>query len=332
MDALTYSLSENYFWRYRLLDLMEKICKKRPMDHIEKRDPEWFVEQYSRFFAYPGEDQHRRLICDSDDSDFDDEGNRRIPRQPLHLHRGAILGLFATHAEWIITHELSRKNRTINVEAWDRFRRGERREVENSRKEEGSDEEDISKRSLQVSSKSILFVNRTEPLEIAKQKQPRGRTFKMESSSESESDPGEGHAYASDFSESSDSAWGFDEASDDGNQDQDVLDAIPWQLWMLPRPPDADGCWRCPLSTCRYEFDLRNLTEDECWNVDRAVADYILGKKWNNVYQDGTVLEGWLQMVRNHYDIHFAEVGVAWADPNTRVRIFRFYRHSRTHF
>ena len=155
----------------------------------------------------------------------------------------------------------------------------------------------------------------------------------MDSSSESESGP-EGHAYASDdSSESSDSgsALGADEVLDAGDQDQDVLNAILWKLRMLPHPPDADGHWRCPLSTCLYEIDLRNLTEDECWNVDRAVAGYILKKRWHNVYQDETVLEGWLQMVRNHYDVHFAEVGVTWADPNTRVCVFQFDPCRGTH-
>ena len=348
MDVATYSLSENYFWRYRLLNLMDKICKKRPMDHIEKRDPEWFVKQYLRFFAYPKEDRHRRLIHGSDDSDLDDERNPRTPRQLLHVHRSEILGLFAAHAEWIITHEVSRQNRMINIKAWDQFARRvkkERREAAKhgvswgwpvgqehggddasssaSCEEEGSDEEDIAKRNP-VIGKSISVVSRK--LEIAKQKKPRGKA-PVESSSESGPDP-EGHVYASDWSEPSDSAWGSDELD---VVDQDVLDAIPWQLRMLPRPPDADGRWRCPLSNCLYQIDLRNLTEDECWNVDRAVAGYILEKRWHNVYQDGTVLEGWLQMVRNHYDGHFTEVGVTWADPNRRVCAFRFDQRNGTH-
>ena len=65
--------------------------------------------------------------------------------------------------------------------------------------------------------------------------------------------------------------------------------------------------------------------------MDRAVAGYILEKRWHNIYQDEMVLEGWLQMVRNHYDIHFAEVGVTWADPNTWVCVFQFDLCHGTH-
>ena len=119
---------------------MKKICKKQP-DHIEKRDPKWFVEQYLRFFAYLEEDRHQRLICDPADSDLDDEGNPRTPRRLLHVHRSEILGLFAAHTEWIIAHELSSKNRMINLKAWDQFTQGERREAETSKKEEDSDED-----------------------------------------------------------------------------------------------------------------------------------------------------------------------------------------------
>ena len=333
MDVASYSRSENYFWRYRLLDIMDKICKKRgDIDSIKKQDPEWFTRQYLRFFAYPKEDRHRRLIHDSDDSDLDDEGNPRTPRQLLHVHKSEILGLFAAHSEWIINQEISRPGIKLNVEAWEAFSQRVKKERRDAAKngvswgwpvgqehraddfpssasseEEGSDENAANL----VIGKSKEVVKRKR--KIAKRKKLKGRV--ESSASESESDP-EGHAYASDWSVPSDSAWESDELNVD---DQDVRDAIPWELRMLPDPPDADGRWRCPLPNCLYEVDLRNLTEDECWNADRAVAGYILQKRWRNVYQDGTVLEGWLQMVRNHYDDHFTEVGVRWAD-HTRVR------------
>lgn len=328
MDVASYSRSENYFWRYRLLDIMDKICKKRgDIDSIKKQDPDWFTRQYLRFFAYPKEDRHRRLIHDSDDSDLDDEGNPRTPRQLLHVHKSEILGLFAAHSEWIINQEISRPGIKLNVKAWEAFSQRVKKERRDAAKngvswgwpvgqehraddfpssasseEEGSDENAANL----VIGKSKEVVKRKR--KIAKRKKPKGRV--ESSASESESDP-EGHAYASDWSVPSDSAWESDELNVD---DQDVRDAIPWELRMLPDPPDADGRWRCPLPNCLYEVDLRNLTEDECWNVDRAVAGYILQKRWRNVYQDGTVLEGWLQMVRNHYDDHFTEVGVRWAD------------------
>jgi len=335
MDVASYSRSENYFWRHRLLNIMDKICKKREkMDPVEKRDPEWFTKQYLRFFAYPKEDRHRRLIHDSDDSDLDDEGNPRTPRQLLHVHKSEILGLFAAHSDWILAQEVSKPKIRINVKAWDAFRqrvKKERRDAARngvswgwpvgqehgaddfppyaSSEEEGSDE-DIARRNP-VIGKSVVLVRRK--LEIAKKKKQRGRVDT--SSSGSESDP-EGHAYASDWSAPSDSVWESDELNID---DRDVRDAIPWELRMLPDPPDADGRWRCPLPSCLYGVDLCNLTEDECWNVNRAVAEHIVQKRWHNVYQDGTVLEGWLQMVKNHYDDHFTEVGVRWAD-HTRVR------------
>ncbi|KAL4064669.1 hypothetical protein V8B97DRAFT_1875874 [Scleroderma yunnanense] len=325
MDVVTYSLSENYFWRYRLLALMKKIYGEHLCIPVEELDPEWFTKQYLHYFAYPKEHRHQRLICDSGDSDLDEERNPRTPRQHLHVHKSEILGLFATHADWLVTHTVSEKEFMINIKAWDKFSQRVKKERRDAARngiswgwpvgqERGADdlslsasseeEEDIVKRNP-VIGKSISTVRRK--LEIARKKKSRRKGIVESSSSGSESDAG-GPAYASDWSYPSDSVWGSDELI---VVDKDVIKAIPPQLRVIPDPPDADGRWRCPLPDCPYEIDLRNLRQDKCQNVTRAIAWRIMQKEWHSVW-DETVREGWEQMVNNHYSDHFAEVGVKW--------------------
>ncbi|KIN94066.1 hypothetical protein M404DRAFT_169253 [Pisolithus tinctorius Marx 270] len=337
MDVATYSFSENFLWRYRLLDLMEKIVERYPYVPIEARHPEWFARKYIRDFAYPEKDKHRRIIYDSSDSDISDTDERRVrtPRQLLHVHKSEILGLFAAHAEWLLTSEAARRNNVLDLKVWYIFwkqAKKERREAArngviwgwpvgqepraedpiSSTSGEEDDEDSIVERNPVIGKPTPLVQRK---LEIARKKRLNGRRRIESSASESESDV-QGHAYASDFSGDSESPWEPDESP---AADKEVLRLVPWQLTIPPDPPDATGRWQCPLPTCQYKIDLRRLTEENRRDVDDAIIRYIMRKEWQNVYMDDTVIRGFLRMVRNHNDGHFTEVGVKVVREGNRV-------------
>lgn len=338
MDVATYSFSENFFWRYRLLALMKEIVDRYRYVSIESRDPEWFVDKYIQDFAYPEGDKHPRVIYDSADSDMDEEHVPRTPRHPLRVHKSEILGLFAAHAEWLVTNEVARRNKIFDVKVWDKFRKRmkkERREAarngvvwgwpigQESRVEDPissasseEDEDNIVKRNPVIGKPTPLVQRK---LEIARKKRLNTRRRIESSVSESESDL-QGHAYASDFSGDSDSPW---EPEEFPTADKEVLRLVPWQFTVPPDPPDATGRWQCPLPSCQYKIDLRHLTEENKRDVDDRIIRHLMRKEWQNVYMDNVVVRGFLQMVRNHYDGHLVEFGVKIVREGSRERLER---------
>ncbi|KAF9229289.1 hypothetical protein BS17DRAFT_722886 [Gyrodon lividus] len=345
IDVDTYSRSENYFWRWRLVALMEKIAKKYSYIPLERRTPDWFVTKYLTDFACPQEDIHRRLIFEEEDSDVDENGNTNTPRHLLRPHRSEVLGLFAAHAEWFVTNGEVRRKKLLNFKSWDQFREQalkERREAarrgvawgwpvgeecrtpgdlsSSEENEETPERDDQLVRRNPVIGKSNKFVARGIKLARKKEALPKRDIESSSSGSDSEeADPITAHVYASDFSEPS------GEASSDSEDDvgEEALAEIPWQLQVPPRVPDADGRWWCPLQGCEYLIDLLSLTEENGRGVPGDLILRIVQKQWRNAEQDRDVLEGFSRMVINHYSKHFEERGIRWMKENGRNRAVR---------
>lgn len=328
MDVSTYSRSENFFWRYRLLALMEKIVHGLHFPvPLSKRDPHWFVEKYMERFAYPQKDIHRRLIYDPNDPDLDEDGETiQTPRQLLHVHKSDILSLFAAHAEWFLTNEAARRRSIIDIKVWDSFCklvRKERQEAArngirwgwpvgeepcmdhlSSSASNEEDEVDIVER-YPVTGKSNDIIRRK--LERTRKKHIVMDVLE-ETSSDSTSEV-EGHEYADEFSDETDAEW---EPKGIGAVDPSIIHAIPWQLQTPPDLPSADGRWQCPMQNCQCEIDLRNITEEMGRGVEEETITYIMRKHWTNVYMDKNVLRGWRQMIHKHYEKHLVEVGLRY--------------------
>ncbi|KAI6004264.1 hypothetical protein EDD15DRAFT_2360562 [Pisolithus albus] len=321
MDVATYSFSENFFWRYRLLALMKEI------------NGSW--TSTSRILLIRRGINIRRVIYDSADSDMDEERTPRTPRQPLRVHKSEILGVFAAHAEWLVTNEVARRNKIFDVKVWDRFRKRVKKERREAARngvvwgwpigQEPLVEDPISSASSEEDEDNIVernpVIGKPTPLiqrklEIARKKRLNTRRRIESSVSESESDV-QGHAYASDFSGDSDSPW---EPEEFPTADKEVLRLVPWQFTI---PPDATGRWQCPLPSCQYKIDLRHLTEENKRDVDDRIIRYLMRKEWQNVYMDDAVVRGFLQMVRNHYDSHLVEFGVKIVKEGSRERLER---------
>ncbi|KAG8214578.1 hypothetical protein J3R82DRAFT_9641 [Butyriboletus roseoflavus] len=325
MDVESYSCSQNFFWRWRLFALMEKISKQYSYISPKKRTPRWFVEKYLAGYACPPEDKHRRLICDDEDTDVDETGMTLTPRHLLKPHMSEILGLFAAQAEWFITNNEVRRKQLFDISSWEKFAKEVRKqrkeaarqevswgwpeggevEEESSEEDDGS-EDDLAKlvRENPVIGKSNKIVARK--IQLARARSDRGTGLRLSSDSESEGDAPGRAVYVSDFSEPSDA----ENDSDHWLAEEEAVGQIPWQLQLPPLLPDVDGRWWCPLQECNHQIDLFDLTEEQGRGVPGQLVEYIQQKQWRNVAYDQKVLEGFGFMVRNHYFKHFEERGV----------------------
>ena len=329
MDVETYSLSENFFWRWRLFAVMEKIDKQYPFVSARIRTPIWFVERYMQKFACPSEDEHQRLIFDEEDSDVDEMGRTVTRRHLLKPHTSEILGLFAAHAGWFVTNNVPRRNQLLDLASWEAFAtevkrqrkeaaeqgvmwgwpKGQEDEDEDEDEEDEGDEDDIAR--LRLVKENPVIGKSTEEVvrKIQRSRARLNRQIKSTYSSDSGSEGGApgGAEYVSDFSEPSDAE---ENDSDYWVSDEEVMDRIPWQLQLPPSFPDVDGRWWCPLQECNYQIDLYDLTEEERRGIPEGVIGYILQKQWRNAASDELVLRGFRCMVTNHYFKHFQERGV----------------------
>ncbi|KAG0708849.1 hypothetical protein DFH29DRAFT_870483 [Suillus ampliporus] len=340
MDITTFRLSQNFFWRYRLLALMSKIVVEEARTPFEKRTPEWFVSQYIKRFAHPPSDKYERLIYDSSDSDIIDidEGTTRLPRHPRRIHRSDILGLFAAQSEWFVTDNEVKRKKLFPFKPWNEFRKEVRKarwqarrnnvdwgwpigrehdphlesDPEGEEEQEEDDEDDDDTRNLvernPVTGKTKELVRRKIDKAKAKRSMPFARRV-VSSSSESSSDeldPAYAHAYVSDFSEESSTA-----ASDSSDVSANTClrefgELIPHQLSQVPELPGLDNRWW---------YNVRDLPGH--------VVFYLMGKDkgWRSIREDERAQKCFLEMVSKHYEDHFASLGLRFVKTRGRAGI-----------
>ncbi|KAG1801635.1 uncharacterized protein HD556DRAFT_896009 [Suillus plorans] len=352
MDVSTFQLSENFFWRYRLLALMTKIVGEGRTP-LEKRTPEWFVSQYLERFAHPASDEHERLIYDSTDSDVD-EGKTQLPRHPRRIHRRDILGLFAAQSEWFVTDNEVKRKRIFPFKPWNAFRKEVRKarwqaarnnviwgwpighqnqpDLESEPdSEEGDDEDDEDGEDTRNMVERNPVIGKTN--EIVRRKIDKAKTRRTlpsarrdneagsSSSSSDELDPARAHAYMSDFSRESSST-----ASDSSDEsvDERLLDfgeLIPRQLSQVPELPGPDNRWWCPVPECGHMVDLQRLTRDDIKALSATTVFYLMEKKWRSIREDERAKTCFFEMVSKHYEDHFTDLGLRFVQTKGRIGI-----------
>lgn len=354
MDVYTFQLSENFFWRYRLLALMTKIVGEGRTP-LEKRTPEWFVSQYLDRFAHPASDEHERLIYDSTDSDIIDvdEGKTCLPRHPRRIHRRDILGLFAAQSEWFVTDNEVKRKRIFPFKPWNAFRKEVRKarwqaarnnviwgwpigrehqpDLESDPdNEEGDDEDDEDGEDTRnvvernpVIGKSNEIVRRKIDKAKTRRTLPSARHVNEPSTSSSsdELDFGLAHAYMSDFSRESSSS---DSDSSDEPVDEHLPEfgeLIPRQLSQVPALPGPDNRWWCPVPDCGHMVDLQRLTRDDIKALSATTVFYLMEKKWRSIREDEKAKKCFFEMVSKHYEEHFADLGLRFVQTRGRVGI-----------
>lgn len=354
MDVYTFQLSENFFWRYRLLALMKKIVAGVQTPR-EKRTPEWFVSQYLERFAHPASDEHERLIYDSTDSDIIDvdEGKTSLPRHPRRIHRRDILGLFAAQSEWFVTDNEVKREQIFPFKPWNAFRKEVRKvrwqaarnnvvwgwpighehqpDLEsNPDSEEGDDEDDEDSEDTRnvvernpIIGKTNETVRRKIDRAKTRQTPPSGRHVNEPSSSSSsdELDPARAHAYMSDFSRESSST--ASESSDESVDERlpEFGELIPRQLSQVPELPGPDNRWWCPVPDCGHMVDLQHLTRDDIKALSATTVFYLMEKKWRSIREDERAKKCFFEMVSKHYEDHFADLGLRFVQTRGRVGI-----------
>jgi hypothetical protein len=349
MDVYTFQLSENFFWRYRLLALMKKIVATTQTPK-EKRTPEWFVSQYLERFAHPASDEHERLIYNSADSDIE-EGRTYLPRHPRRIHRRDILGLFAAQSEWFVTDNEVKRMPIFPFGPWNAFRKQVRKarwqaarnnvvwgwpigrehqpDLESDPdSEEGDDEEDGEDTRNVVERNPII--GKTN--EVVRRKIDKAKTRRTppsawhvndpsSSSSSDEFDPARAHAYMSDFSGDS-----FSTASDSSDESVDEClpefgELIPRQLSQVPELPGPDNRWWCPVPDCGHMVDLQHLTRDDIKALSATTVFYLMEKKWRSIREDERAKQCFFEMVSKHYEDHFADLGLRFVQTRGTVGI-----------
>ncbi len=119
LHASTFSLSRNFFDRYRLRALIEQLIDTdRDNTPLENRTIDWLIERY--LAEIHPRDAHNRIIADPNpESDISSE-----PRHLNHLPRARIRHYFAAQAEWLLAHMIatsSKQVKLLNIEQWIRF-------------------------------------------------------------------------------------------------------------------------------------------------------------------------------------------------------------------
>lgn len=355
MDVYTFQLSENFFWRYRLLALMIKIVGEGRTP-LEKRTPAWFVTQFLERFAHPASDEHERLIYDSSDSDIInvDEGKTYLPRHPRRIHRRDILGLFAAQSEWFVTDNEVKRKRIFPFKPWNAFRKEVRKarwqaarnnviwgwpigrehqpDLESDPDSgEGDDEDDEDGEDTRIVVERNPVIGKTN--DIVRRKIDKAKTRRNlpsarrvnepspSGSSSDELDPARAHVYMSDFSRGSSST-----ASDSSDESVDEHlpefgELIPRQLSQVPELPGPDNRWWCPVPDCGHMVDLQRLTRDDIKALSATTVFYLMEKKWRSIREDERAKKCFFEMVSKHYEGHFADLGLRFIQTRGRVGI-----------
>ncbi|KAH7904095.1 hypothetical protein BJ138DRAFT_33790 [Hygrophoropsis aurantiaca] len=347
MHIVTFSQSENYFWKYRLWKLIQDIVDSDPKKtRLEKRTPDWVVKEYIERFAYHESNRHRRLIYDSDDSDvLDDVGTTRIPRHFRKVHKSEIYGLLAAQAEWFATDGMVKWKGLIPFKSWFRFWKEVKRQRREANRngvlwgwpigyepteadlespvESDADDSDNPESDLEVLTKNHPVIGKDRKAlhtklrnqynkEPERRRKPNRRGESESVSSEAEAGPQNGNDYDSTFSVESTPSASSSSHEDIPPTDPAILRAIPFELWEAPKLPGPDFLWWCPVPRCEYYIDMRNLTQDNVRRLKGDVVVYLTSKKWTSVHRDKTVYIAFQHMAGHHYEDHITAQGIKW--------------------
>ncbi|KAH7918532.1 hypothetical protein BV22DRAFT_1108332 [Leucogyrophana mollusca] len=339
MHINTCSKSQTYFWRYRLWKLMQDIvatdAKETP---LRKRTPDWFIREYMDRFAYSEDNRYRRIIFDPEDPDVtDDVGTTHTPRHFRTVHKSEVYGMFAAHADWLVTDGTIKWRKLFDFNSWHRFSKTvirQRREaarqgviwgwpasykpgpadLESSSDDSGdSNAESDSLRDLAVKhpviGKDTETVHRAlESVKKRKTKKPVRRVETSDSSSGSEAV--QNHAYDSDFSIESTPPASASSDDEVPPTDPAILRIVPRALWEDPVLPGPDLLWWCPIPRCIHCIDMRNLTDKDVSRLDPTEVLYLMRKEWRCIHRDKIVLHAFDFMVSHHYKDHLTELGI----------------------
>ncbi|KZT22775.1 hypothetical protein NEOLEDRAFT_1180678 [Neolentinus lepideus HHB14362 ss-1] len=335
MDIETYTRSELYLDRYRLLAAMTHIVKQDGgATEVQKRNIRWFVKGYLRCCAYPEPNKTRRLLFRKNDKDLLEEkdlvpkdlleqkglhyqkGLLKVPRLLRKVHRAEMYAAFAEHAEWIKEEQRARKKdiRIVDLDVWSTFiREAKTQRVKASRHgaqwgmpagyyasdadedEEESEEEDEVARNVDPSPPSQNPESQPEPATRKKRLAPPPPLPLRRNTKPVNHRRSHGPIYDSDFSPASSSYA----SSSSCPPSPSLRDSYPSWGFSTPRL-GASLTWSCPETQCPY---LLNMGKD---------APGLFGPLGEVDLQK--LSEEFQRMVFHHWEWHLRENGLEWID------------------
>lgn len=331
MDIETYTRSELYLDRYRLLNTMTHIASQDPSVPPVKRDITFFVKGYFQHCAYPEHAKTQRLLCKARDKDLIDpaQGLLRRPRLLRQVHRAEVYAAFAEHAEWIRDEQRARQKqrRIIDLDVWNAFIKDAKlQRVKASRhgvqwgvpagyyasdaeEDQEDEEEEVEMEVNPPRQHSSSPEIQPEPSGRTKRSAPSALPLVRPNSRPrlSKPRPNHGDIYDSDFSQPS-SPSSSASASSLSSPDPDILDSYP--PWGLERARiGADLIWTCPQG-CGFQL---NMVEEGrmrgLFNTSRPSPNYARGEL------DIGKLQALLEMlVHRHWMIHLDEKGLEYVE------------------
>ncbi|KAI0814980.1 hypothetical protein BC629DRAFT_1588658 [Irpex lacteus] len=337
MDCETYTRSHLYLSRYRLLHDLRTIvtvCRNITGTHtsLADRTPEWFVAQYIAHLV--NKDEHH--IAPQADPDPSDESGIEAPYLPphkqkkvRHISRAEVLGLFATHVDWLVKQQRETKfKKVFDPTEWGRFRAEaakyrHKAKLENSRWGTFHGELNASGDMDTSESEDDMDVDQTTSRQPPpKKKKPlmtvsrrRGHPSQVHATTGKTTHPPPDETYEnrydSDFT--TDGTSSADSDSDSlcsrSNSPSPWFAArIPPELSIPPKMP-RNGPWICHVHGCLYCINFQELSEEQLGRLWPEDVEYIQSGKWG--LDDPQIVGCFAILASAHFKDHLTRLGLA---------------------
>lgn len=307
LHASAYSLSRNFFDRYRLRALIEQLIDlDTDNTPVEKRTIDWLIERY--LAEIHPRDAHNRIIVDPEpETDISSE-----PRRLNHLPRARIRHYFAAQAEWLLAHMIvssSKHVRLLNIEQWIRFcfqshndsieakKNGIRWGVAHGTEIQSDGPYDLCRNLAKFGHDYAFWKRKCNIIKQSKKEDPNKRLFSEIRPDTLPTPPEEQFQYDSDFSEPSTAC----------ESDTDPVKPLiaPNFCLEVPRIPAGRFLWACLCQGCEYNIDLLDLSPENLSILPPDLIQVLSTKTWS--VNDESVQRALLLLVSNHYESHLRD-------------------------
>ncbi|KIM46384.1 hypothetical protein M413DRAFT_441477 [Hebeloma cylindrosporum] len=294
----TLNMSTNFLERFRLRALIkELIDTDENCTPLKNRNIEWLIHRYYTEI-YPRDSDRARKIQDSRlDLDVYEE-----PKHLRHIPRAEIRGYFATHAKWLLAHQIasaSSATSLLDIRQWIAFCDEASRDSMDAKKHgvhwgipkgqqvEVNSTYDLAKDLAKFGCNVKFWETK---LKAARKSKPK-RKKEISPEIVPVTPPPIKFQYDSDFSDPS------TPGASDIEDEVPLNHSIPKFCLAPPQIPTGRFTWACP--GCYYKIDLLNLSEENLGALPNDAIPVLTGKSWK--IHDGPVQRALFLMVSNHY-------------------------------
>ncbi|KAF5369018.1 hypothetical protein D9758_002988 [Tetrapyrgos nigripes] len=310
LDVETYTLSQQYFTRSRLLAFLVSLKNAPSYPEPPGRTIDWLVEKMRAH--HKDLTRHRRFMFDAEnDSDVDEEGRTTRPRHLWHVSRAHVKDILAKHADWLLAQMISTNRRDhhfLNLPNLYEFCCSVNGKPNLAQYGPGGDWEKTLQR---------LCINPRPTTS-----RPTAAISSRTPSPEPRHAPRTGREYESDISEESSAAEEDSDTEPEGDSQIALGKLVPVYCIKGECQQMNSFKWYCPDRKCDWTFDLTKPPPPPDPNtepisiIDSAfpntipVEDYtfLMKKTWR--LDDKKVQEIAANVMKNHLRVHMRRNGV----------------------